>query len=61
MKIKKRIHELYQGNVHAKIESAMPMLPSMPKQVYSAVGSKRKLFQDKNKEKARHYNPLKID
>jgi hypothetical protein len=37
------------------------MLPTMPKCIYSAVGSKRKLFKDYNKDKARHYNPQKKD
>jgi hypothetical protein len=39
----------------------MPMLPTMPKCIYSAVGAKRKLFKDYNKDKARHYNPQKKD
>lgn len=45
---------MYAGDVHAKIESAMPMLPTMPKVISSAVGKYRKLFKDNNKDRARN-------
>jgi hypothetical protein len=61
LRIKKRIKELYKGNPHAKIESSMPMLPTMPKNIYSAVGKNRNLFKDVNKERAKNYNKEKKD
>jgi hypothetical protein len=54
-KIKRRIKALFQGSPHAKIESSMPMLPTMPKCIFSAVGEKRKLFKDSMKEKAKNF------
>lgn len=35
------------------------MLPTMPKNIYSAVGNKRKFFRDDKKERAKHYEPKK--
>ncbi len=61
LKIRKRIKELYKGNPHAKIESLVPMLPTMPKKIASAVGENRKLFKDFNKDRARNYNKEKVD
>jgi hypothetical protein len=60
-KIKKRIKELYKGNPHAKIESSIPVLPTMPKNIQSAVGKNRALFKDNNKDKARNFQKERVN
>lgn len=61
LRIKKRIIELYKGNPHAKIESSIPVLPQMPKNIQSAVGKSRFLFKDINKDKAKNFNKERKD
>ena len=61
MKIKKRIKELYKGNPHAKIESSIPMLPTMPRRVGMEIGENRKLFKDYNKDRAKNFKKERVD
>ena len=61
LKIKKRIKELFKGNPHAKIESSIPVLPTMPKNIQSAVGKNRGLFKDNNKDKARNFTKERVN
>jgi hypothetical protein len=39
----------------------MPMLPTMPKNIYSAVGKYRAIFKDVNKDRAKNYNKERKD
>ena len=61
LKIRKRIKELFKGNPHAKIESSIPVLPTMPKNIQSAVGKNRGLFKDNNKEKAKNFTKERVN
>jgi len=57
-RLKRRIDMLYAGK-QVKHENVLPTLPNLPKPLATELGQHRRYFRDKNKEKARRYQPFR--